>query len=113
MCTQSEVYIIINELRDSLHALFPQDVPEAILFGSYARNEADDESDIDVLFLVNASRQAIAEKSWLVGESAAEALMAHGVVVSPIVENRDYFYRMEGVLPFYRTIQREGVRVDA
>ena len=112
MCSQSEVRRIIGELRGSLSALFPQDAPEAILFGSYARNEADAGSDIDVLFLVDASRQAIAEKSWQVGEAAAAALMEHGVVVSPIVENRAHFERMSRLLPFYQTIRREGVRID-
>lgn len=34
-----------------------------------------------------------------------------GSVVSPIVENRDYFNK--NVLPFYRNVDREGVRLGA
>ena len=113
MCTQSEVSSIINQLRERLCYLFPFEQFDVILFGSYARNEADDGSDIDVLFLVDASRQSIAEKNWQVGEVCADLLLEHGIVVSPIIENRDYFHRQANLLPFFKSIQQEGVRIGA
>lgn len=113
MCTQSEVYAIINQLRERLCYLFHIEQFDVILFGSYARNEADDGSDIDVLFLVDASRQSIAEKNWQVGEVCADLLLEHGIVVSPIIENRDYFHRQANLLPFFKNIQQEGVRIGA
>ena len=90
-----------------------QDKIEAILFGSYARGDADPGSDIDVLILVDASRQDISAQNWQVGDMAAELLLNYGVVVSPIVENREYFNRNVNVLPFYRNVNREGVRISA
>lgn len=51
MSSQSEVFSIINQLREGLHRLFPQEQFDVILFGSYACNDTDDGSDIDVLFL--------------------------------------------------------------
>lgn len=113
MCSQSEVRSIIRELSHNLRALFPRGDFDIILFGSYARDEAEDGSDIDVIFLVDASRQAIAEKNWQIGEAAADVLLEHGVVVSPIVENRDYFNAHAELLPFYRNIRREGVKISA
>ena len=49
MRTQQEVNAIINQLCIGLKPLFPQGAMEAILFGSYARGEADADSDIDVI----------------------------------------------------------------
>ena len=65
------------------------------------------------MFLADASRQEIAEKNWQIGEAAADLLMEHGVVVSPIVENRAYFHDHANLLPFYRNVQREGVSIRA
>ena len=113
MCTSTELKIIIQQLVRSVRELFPQETPEVILFGSYARNDADDGSDIDVLLLMDASREEIAEKNWQVGEVAAELLLAHGIVVSPILENRDYYFTNMMLLPFFQNIQREGVRMSA
>ena len=113
MCSQLEVRTIIAQLREKLANIFPQEQFDIILFGSYARNDADKESDIDVMFLVNSSRQTIQEKHWQIGEAAAEVLMDFGIVVSPIVENRAYYHANADLLPFFRNVQREGVRIVA
>ena len=110
MRTMQEVNKIIEELCVNMASLFPQDQIEAILFGSYARGDAEPGSDIDVLILVDASRQDISARNWQVGDLAAEFLLNYGIVVSPIVENREYFNRNVNVLPFYRNVNREGVR---
>ena len=57
MCTQGEVRAIVADMRARLEGLFPQQQIDAILFGSYARGDAEDGSDIDVMFLVDAPRR--------------------------------------------------------
>ena len=113
MLSQQEVNAIINQLFSGLKPLFPKGAMEAILFGSYAREEADADSDIDVMVLVDSSRQDISEKTWGISCIAADLLLNRGVVVSPIVENRHYFQENAGFLPFYQNIVREGVRYNA
>lgn len=113
MCTRQEVTTIIGKLCNRIALLFPENRVEAILFGSYARGDADAGSDIDVLLLVDASRQDISDRNWQVGDLAAELLLDYGVVVSPLVENREYFNRNLHLFPFYRSIEREGVRISA
>lgn len=59
MLTNQEVKKIVEELCGSVASLFPQNKVAAILFGSYARGDAETGADIDVLILVDASRQDI------------------------------------------------------
>ena len=113
MCSQAELRQIILQLRSNIAEIFPQERFDVILFGSYARNEAEDGSDMDVMFLVDSSRQAIAEKHRQLGEAAADVLMDFGIVVSPIVENRDYYLANADILPFFRNVQREVARTSA
>lgn len=113
MQTKQSVENIVAQLCLGIASLFPQDHIEAILFGSYARGDADPDSDVDILFLVDASRQEISACNWQIGDLAADFLLEHGIMVSPIVENREYFSANSDVLPFYRNIVREGVRMGA
>jgi len=113
MVNEKQIQRIISELCSGLAAVFPQEKVEAILFGSCARGEQEDGSDIDVLLLIDAPREVISRKSWQVGNVAADLLLDHGVLVSPIVENRAYFNANAETLPFYRNIRREGVRFSA
>lgn len=113
MRTRQQIAEIIAELCSKVALLFPQNEIEAILFGSYARGEADAGSDIDVLLLVDASRQDISARNWQVGDLAAELLLDHGIVVSPIVENREYFNNHLELFPLYRNINSGGVKLGA
>ena len=112
MHSQQEVNRIVRQLCSDLKPLFPQGPMEAILFGSYARGDADTESDIDVMVLVDASRQDISKKAREISSIAADLLLSQGVMVSPIVENRRYFQDNVELLPFYQNIVREGVRYN-
>ena len=113
MCSQTDLRDIVLRLHEALKPLFPGQTPEVILFGSYARREAEEGRDVDLLVLVDASREEIAQKNWQVGSAAAELLLDYGVVVSPIVENRAYYRANAQTLPFFRNIDREGVRISA
>ena len=113
MHSQQEVSAIIYQLFSGLKPLFPHELMEAILFGSYARGDADAESDVDMMVLVDSPRQDISEKTWEISSVAADLLLSRGVMVSPIVENRRYFQENTDLLPFYQNIVREGVRCNA
>ena len=80
-----------------------------MFFGSYARGDADAQSDIDMMVLVDAPRSDISRKTWEIGGVAGDILLDRGVVVSPIVENRSYFQQNAAVIPLFRAVLQEGV----
>ena len=113
MCSQSVLQRIVSELSGKLRMIFPDGPMDFILFGSYARNDADEESDIDIMILVDASREEIREKGWSIGDAAGDLLLDYGIVVAPVVENREYFLSNADYLPFFRNVKREGVQMSA
>lgn len=113
MCSEQDAYRIIGLMNERIGKLYPKEQPDVILFGSYARQDAQEGSDIDVLYLVDATRDEISARNWQVGIAAADLLLEHGVMVSPVVENRAYFRQHVSTMPFFRNIQREGVRIRA
>lgn len=113
MVEQNQMNSIISELCSGLAEIFPGNEFDPILFGSYARGDAEEGSDIDVFLLVNTPREEIFQRNRLIGNITGDLLLNYGVLVSPIVENREFYYQNIDVLPFFRNIQREGVRVYA
>ena len=112
MRTRDEALDLAALLKRDIAGIFPSETIETILYGSYARNDADEGSDIDVLFLVDSPRNVIAAKNWQIGEAAGEILIEHGIVISPIVENRDFFNEYQDPMPFFGNIKTEGIRLD-
>ena len=113
MSAQPEVRQMIAEMTERMKQIFPEGLNSVLLFGSYARNDAEEGSDIDVMYLVDVPRSVISSRSWQVGAAAADLLLKHGVVISPVVENRDYFEKNAELLPFFRNVRREGVGINA
>lgn len=98
---------IVEELAQKLREKFGDKVEQVILFGSYARDEFGEESDLDVLVIGNVKLDEVLEISYPLS-------LKHGVYISPIVMSRDYFemLKAEGT-GFVKNVLREGVTVYA
>ena len=51
MCTRNQLSEILGEIAAESKTLFGSNLGSVILFGSYARGEATEESDIDIMVL--------------------------------------------------------------
>ncbi len=80
---------------------------EVIMFGSQARGDATKESDIDLLVILPV---VDAETIRLASDIAWEVGFDAGRVISAIPDTKDQMKRY-AFLPFYRTIEREGIAV--
>lgn len=106
---RADIGRIVEDTRNRVAGLFPGETVDAVLFGSYARGDAREDSDLDILFLVNAPREKLAGMDWQLGKIASDLFMDYQMIVSPLVENRSFYSDRAAVLPFYQNIQREGI----
>jgi len=113
MYSQQMLHEILDRLCGRLRELLGSSMKDVILFGSYARNEASDESDIDIMILSDMERADISALQWKIGEVVSDILLDYGVMVSPIVENHAFFLENQEIMPFFRNIHHEGVRISA
>ncbi|MCC8164381.1 MAG: nucleotidyltransferase domain-containing protein [Lachnospiraceae bacterium] len=112
MCTRNELNTILNELAKSYRAVYGDNLYKIILYGSYARGDYRDDSDIDVAALVKGSRQELQDDLKTVWERANDLELKYEILVSPTVIPVDEFERYKNDLPYYRNIDNEGILVD-
>ena len=85
-------------------------VHKIIAFGSRARGDADPQSDLDVVVVLNDGSDAAARE--YVSECAWEAGFAQGIVVVPMVYTRsEWEHGPERQSLFVQAVQAEGVLV--
>ena len=113
MCTRSELESITTQLVKEYRLLYGATLKEVILYGSYARGDFDDESDIDVVAIVDQPRLEIGKSYRKLGEVASSLSLSYGLTVSPSVIPFNDYMRYRNALPYYRNISNEGVRLDA
>lgn len=83
-------------------------IKEIILFGSKARGDADDESDIDLLVLTER------KITWQERKALISALfdleLCYNVVLSPlIVTEHDWYQGTFSILPIHPEIAQDGI----
>ena len=86
-------------------------VKAVFLFGSYARGDYTENSDIDIVAVVHGSRMELQQKLKEVWDRSAEVGLENDIVVSPTVIPYDEFKKYQDTLPYYRNIMQEGKKI--
>ena len=98
---------IIQKFIDRVNKLLGKRVKKIILYGSYARGDYNENSDIDIMILTDLTNEEIIEYRELVSNIAFD--IEFEVMISPLVKNIEKFEYWLKALPFYMNVQREGV----
>ena len=102
MCTENTLSKLLRETHAGLNGLFGSRLDRVILYGSYARGDYDDESDIDVMALVDMDRESLASYRRAVSDFSTDIDLKYDVLLSIKLQDRDTFERYGSVLPFFR-----------
>ena len=96
-----------------MRKLLGNTLDSVIVYGSYARGDYSELSDIDVMILVTLTEEKIKQISDEISDMAFEYLMRFGADISPVIINVDHFNYWVDNLPYYRSVRDEGVKLSA
>jgi len=99
---------IIEKIRNILHGIDP--TAEVIVYGSEARGDARESSDIDLLILVNKKKLAYRDITRFT-YPLYDLEITDGITVSPLVYTRDSWEKRPFLTPFYLNVMNEGIRL--
>ena len=80
-----------------------------ILYGSYARGTYHDNSDVDIMILVNMTEGEIRLIKNSIYDLAFEIEMNTGIDIAPIIKEKQQYEYWVDTLPFYKNIRDEGI----
>lgn len=111
MCTQVQLNEITNEMADCYRLIYGKNIVGIFLYGSYARGDYNDQSDIDITAIVKGKRRELQEQLKKVWDISADIGLENDVVISPTVIPYDEYEKYKEVLPYYMNIEKEGKRI--
>ena len=104
--TRQEVLI---SFAQGTKKIFKNNLSRLIVYGSYARGDYKDNSDIDIMILTPLSKKEIEQIENHIFDLAFDLEIKSGIVINPVIENETHYKYWLGALPFYDNIEKEGI----
>lgn len=98
---------IIQELSAALRKKFGNHIMDIIIFGSRARGDYQEDSDYDVIALVDVKTRELRDKIY---EVTGDLGFAHNVTISIFVYEKERFEK-DKYEPLFMNVRREGIYV--
>ena len=97
---------MLTQIKNAVQASEPG--AKVILFGSYARGDYNEESDVDLLILLDKA-QITYDDEKRVSRPLFMLEIGMGISISPMIYSKDFWENKHKVTPFYENVNREGL----
>lgn len=91
---------------------YGDDIEAIYLYGSYARGDFDEESDIDFAAIVKGERLDVQKKRWEVRAYTNKISLELDVVISATAIPADEFKKYRNQSGYYKNILKDGIHLE-
>lgn len=110
LSTDEKTLNILSSITEKAKEIIGEHISKIILYGSYARNTQDNESDMDIMLLIE-EEENIKKYEERFGNIVFDLSLKYEVLLSVILKSNKQFNKYLDVLPFYMNIHNEGIVV--
>lgn len=113
MCTENTLKVVLDEVFSRAKTEFGTALESVILYGSYARGDYDEESDVDVMIIADLPSEKIKEFNKTFCDYSLDMDLKYDIVLSLVLQDKATFDRYKSTYPFFKNIEKEGVELVA
>ena len=103
---------LTKDIYNSVKQIYGDDLVKVILYGSYARGDYNNDSDIDILALVNYDDKTI----WKFRDKLISAMVKlddkYSVYTSIKTNSIDHFNYWKDDMPYYKNVIKDGREIN-
>ncbi len=104
---------VLIEYVGLVRRLYASALKAVILYGSYARGDYTEDSDVDIMILVDMPEEEICRSRESLSDLTYDFNEAYDLKIMPVVIEEKQFSYWLPVYPFYQNIEKDGVSIYA
>ncbi len=109
--TERDFRTAASEFASEAKRIYGPKLNQVILYGSCARGNFAQDSDIDLMVLLDVPDEDIKAERRRMDDISDELDMTYDVVLAPVFQSFRLYQQYMPVSAFYQNVQREGVRL--
>ena len=113
MCSQTVLNEITTKVVQAARESLGEKLDKVILYGSYARSDYHEESDIDIMVLADIQLEERGLERSKIRDLLGYIDLDYDIVLSINVTDSCTFNKFASVLPFYMDVIKDGVVISA
>jgi len=102
---------ILQDYREEMKNIFGDALVRVILYGSYAREDYNNDSDIDIMILADIQPEEISKYADKVYDVSYDFDTDYEIEINPCVQSIYTFDHWKEVYPFFINIEKDGITV--
>jgi predicted nucleotidyltransferase len=100
---------LLKEVKNDIFSLLNDSVKQLKLYGSYARGDYNNDSDIDIFLVYDETN--LKNIDDLISEISVEYQLKYGIMVNIHDMSISYYNKYKDISPLIKNIEREGVEI--
>lgn len=100
---------LLGNYISAVQNIYGEHLKKIVLYGSYARGDFTNDSDVDIMLLVDLPEDELDTFSDQLSELGFEHNVNHGIWFMPVVKNEGHFRYWCEAYPFYNNVAKEGI----
>ena len=104
---------VLAEYVAGLSSILSSHLQKVILYGSYARGDYREDSDNDIMILVDLDNEELKKVEKEISNYTFEVNFDNDVQIMPVIKNSLFFNQWVRAYPFFNNVHNEGVELYA
>ena len=105
------IHDILVEFSQEIRQLFGDKLTKIILYGSYARGEQRENSDVDIMILADIAPEEVSYYADKTFDIAYEFELRFQIEINPNIQRIKVYDKWKTAYPFFMSIEKDGIAV--
>ena len=102
---------LLERYKEAVSQILGERLKRIILYGSYARGDFKQDSDMDIMILADIQPEEISNLADRIYDITYDFEVKYEMEINPSIQSIQVYEQRKGVYPFFMNIEKDGVAV--